>query len=179
MSVVFRTICRCSTFVLPRLDRPSRTRRTGLLPRSKRRTLSVALDAYRCAPQAQVPSGTLYRNSDRCTGSCDQLLVGERRQDSNSAIRRSSASTIASGFALSDFQRLTGRCFFRHVAHGLRNQFFVSNPAIANKADHGIEPRQRLSLDVAFVEPERETRPRSGADACGWHGDRRHADRAS
>lgn len=41
----------------------------------------------------------------------------ERRQDSNSAVRRSSAlSTMASGFALSDFQRLTGRCVFRHAA---------------------------------------------------------------
>ena len=36
--------------------------------------------------------------------------------DSNPAIRRSFASTIAPGFALADFQRLTGRCVFRHVA---------------------------------------------------------------
>lgn len=84
-------------------------------------------------------------------------MRGERRQDSNSAIRRSFAlSTMAPGFALSDFQRLTGRCVFRHAA---LVAFYV---ALAGCASTGVEiPREvRVQVSIPCVSPtERPERP--------------------
>src|SRR5580704_11733571 len=36
------------------------------------------------------------------------------------------------------------------------DQLLVRDAAIADQANHGIQPRQRPSLDVALIEPERE-----------------------
>jgi hypothetical protein len=74
----------------------------------------------------------------------------ERRQDSNSAIRRSFAhSTMAPGFALADFQRLTGRCVFRHAALAA---FYL---ALTGCASQGVTiPREvRVQVPVPCVAP--------------------------